>query len=369
MTANGLATVESLFGDMAKHSASLRLYVRPYEGTVARRLLRTRRRADQGDFVHLPYRGHVRLAYPDDPRLQRTCRRCTPQDPHYRRPGRSLQEPDRRLHLFASYKLFSDLRCPCGSVNDLERFLSQFGKGSSFLAVNKWKATAYCVSILDGNGWSIRAYVCFAAVGLENGLHQHNAVVSSIAVKSGCFVPVRGSCHACSMYAAPLSKPTAYRQEGAAPRDDATVSRFEQMLVDSGIRLLKYYLDISEDEQKSRLADRKRDPLKQWKSSPIDDVAIKHWDAYTQARDAMLLSSHTTAAPIAGCAHRQQAARAPEPDARYPEPVALRWPQQEVGGAGPQHRLRIHAGLPGHASVGTLSHELSPRSFEAGSHR
>ncbi len=73
--------------------------------------------------------------------------------------------------------------------------------------------------------------------------------------------------------------------------------RFEQMLVDSGIRLLKYYLDISKDEQKSRLADRKHDPLKQWKSSPIDDVAVKHWDAYTQARDAMLLGTHTAAAP------------------------------------------------------------------------
>ncbi|MGV8917070.1 MAG: polyphosphate kinase 2 [Pseudomonas sp.] len=73
--------------------------------------------------------------------------------------------------------------------------------------------------------------------------------------------------------------------------------RFEQMLVDSGIKLLKYYLDISKDEQKARLADRKRDPLKQWKSSPIDEVAIKHWDDYTQARDAMLLATHAPAAP------------------------------------------------------------------------
>jgi polyphosphate kinase 2 len=76
-----------------------------------------------------------------------------------------------------------------------------------------------------------------------------------------------------------------------------SVPRFEQMLVDSGIRLLKYYLDISKDEQKARLADRKRDPLKQWKISPIDAVAVKHWGAYTQARDAMLLGSHTAAAP------------------------------------------------------------------------
>ncbi|MEP7299262.1 MAG: polyphosphate kinase 2 [Burkholderiales bacterium] len=73
--------------------------------------------------------------------------------------------------------------------------------------------------------------------------------------------------------------------------------RFEQMLVDSGIRLLKYYLDIGKDEQKARLADRKRDPLKRWKTSPIDDVAVKHWDDYTVARDAMLLATHAAAAP------------------------------------------------------------------------
>jgi polyphosphate kinase 2 len=73
--------------------------------------------------------------------------------------------------------------------------------------------------------------------------------------------------------------------------------RFEQMLVDSGIKLLKYYLDISKGEQKTRLADRKREPLKQWKSSPIDDVAVKHWDDYTQARDVMLLATHAVAAP------------------------------------------------------------------------
>ena len=76
-----------------------------------------------------------------------------------------------------------------------------------------------------------------------------------------------------------------------------SVPRFERMLVDSGTTLLKYYLDISKDEQKARLASRKRDPLKQWKSSPIDDVAVAHWDDYTKARDAMLLGTHTPAAP------------------------------------------------------------------------
>ncbi|MEO7938350.1 MAG: polyphosphate kinase 2 [Burkholderiaceae bacterium] len=76
-----------------------------------------------------------------------------------------------------------------------------------------------------------------------------------------------------------------------------SVPRFEQMLVDSGIRLLKYYLDISKDEQKLRLAERRQDPLKQWKSSPIDAVATKHWNDYSEARDAMLLGSHNAVAP------------------------------------------------------------------------
>ena len=76
-----------------------------------------------------------------------------------------------------------------------------------------------------------------------------------------------------------------------------SVPKFEEMLVKSGIRLLKYYLDIGKGEQTRRLADRKSDPLKQWKSSPIDAVAIKHWRAYSDARDAMLLRTHTAIAP------------------------------------------------------------------------
>ncbi len=76
-----------------------------------------------------------------------------------------------------------------------------------------------------------------------------------------------------------------------------SVPNFEKMLVQSGVKLVKYYLDISKDEQKRRLKDRKTNPLKQWKTSPIDDQAIKHWDEYSAARNEMLARSHNVAAP------------------------------------------------------------------------
>jgi polyphosphate kinase len=73
--------------------------------------------------------------------------------------------------------------------------------------------------------------------------------------------------------------------------------RFERMLVRSGIFLLKYYLDISRDEQAQRLRARRRDPLKQWKISPVDEAAQRHWRDYSRARDSMLARTHQTEAP------------------------------------------------------------------------
>ena len=76
-----------------------------------------------------------------------------------------------------------------------------------------------------------------------------------------------------------------------------TVVGFEQMLVRSGVKLLKYYLDISKDEQRARLEERARDPLTQWKASPIDAKALKHWKDYSRARDEMLRRTHSAFAP------------------------------------------------------------------------
>lgn len=75
------------------------------------------------------------------------------------------------------------------------------------------------------------------------------------------------------------------------------VGIFEGLLVDSGIQLLKYYLDISRDEQAHRLEARRTDPLKQWKRSPIDAVALEHWNDYSQARDDMFAHTHHAQAP------------------------------------------------------------------------
>ncbi len=70
------------------------------------------------------------------------------------------------------------------------------------------------------------------------------------------------------------------------------VESFENGLVEGGFIILKYYLDISKNEQKKRLEDRKEDPLKQWKISPIDEVAIKHWKDYSETRNEMLLKTN-----------------------------------------------------------------------------
>lgn len=75
------------------------------------------------------------------------------------------------------------------------------------------------------------------------------------------------------------------------------VELFEKMLVDSGFIILKYYLDISKKEQAKRLKDREKNPLKQWKISPIDKVAQKYWKDYSVARNEMLLKTNFNHAP------------------------------------------------------------------------
>jgi polyphosphate kinase 2 len=75
------------------------------------------------------------------------------------------------------------------------------------------------------------------------------------------------------------------------------VPGFERMLIDSGLKIVKLWLDVSKAEQKKRLDERATDPLKALKASPLDAEAQRRWDAYTEARDEMLRRTHTDAAP------------------------------------------------------------------------
>jgi polyphosphate kinase 2 len=73
--------------------------------------------------------------------------------------------------------------------------------------------------------------------------------------------------------------------------------RFEKMLVDDGIRIVKLWLEVGREMQLKRLHARRHDPLKQWKLSEIDLIGLGRWGAYTEARNAMLRKTDTRYAP------------------------------------------------------------------------
>ncbi len=75
------------------------------------------------------------------------------------------------------------------------------------------------------------------------------------------------------------------------------VMPFEHLLVESGFIIVKYYLDINKGEQAKRLKRRKTDPLRQWKTSPVDEAAQKQWGAYSTARNDMLVKTTNAFAP------------------------------------------------------------------------
>lgn len=75
------------------------------------------------------------------------------------------------------------------------------------------------------------------------------------------------------------------------------VGEFEKMLVNSGIILFKFYFSVSKKQQALRFKERKTDPLKQFKLSPVDAKSQELWDAYTDAKYSMLRASHTQTAP------------------------------------------------------------------------
>ena len=72
---------------------------------------------------------------------------------------------------------------------------------------------------------------------------------------------------------------------------------FEQMLVESGIRLYKFWFSVSRPEQYRRFKSRETDRLKQWKLSPVDQDSLGRWHAYSKAIGSMFEHTHTAEAP------------------------------------------------------------------------
>ncbi len=72
---------------------------------------------------------------------------------------------------------------------------------------------------------------------------------------------------------------------------------FEEMIVDEGIQIFKFYFSVSKDEQARRFKARETDPLKQYKLSPVDKESQKLWNEYSLAKFMMLSATHTEAAP------------------------------------------------------------------------
>ena len=88
------------------------------------------------------------------------------------------------------------------------------------------------------------------------------------------------------------------------------VTEFEHMLYEDGVTLIKFWFSISKEEQQLRFEARRKNPLKQWKISPVDEKAQELWDSYTRYKEEMFSKTHTTFSPwIIVKANDKQAAR------------------------------------------------------------
>lgn len=72
---------------------------------------------------------------------------------------------------------------------------------------------------------------------------------------------------------------------------------FERMLVEDGILLRKYWFSVSDDEQQRRFRGRLKDPMRQWKLSPMDLESIARWEDYSRAKDEMMVHTDVPEAP------------------------------------------------------------------------
>lgn len=75
------------------------------------------------------------------------------------------------------------------------------------------------------------------------------------------------------------------------------VPEFEHMLYEDGVELIKFWFSISKDEQSKRFRSRRKNPLKQWKMSPVDQKAQSMWDRYTHFKEQMFTRTHNSFSP------------------------------------------------------------------------
>lgn len=75
------------------------------------------------------------------------------------------------------------------------------------------------------------------------------------------------------------------------------VPEFEHMLYEDGVVIIKFWFDITQKEQEIRFEARKTNPLKQWKLSPVDEKSRSKWDKYTQYKERMFSTTHTSFCP------------------------------------------------------------------------
>ena len=135
----------------------------------------------------------------------------------------------------------------------------------------------------------------------------------------------------------------------------------EQAMVHWGIILIKYWLEVSSEEQTRRLESRIDDPRKVWKLSKLDRMSYSRWDDYSRARDDMLATTDTVWAPWPSRAHRRQEACPPQhhhPPA--PRPGAVR------AAEAPRHRASEAQGVHQGQATGCAA-EAHPARRSSGS--
>ena len=94
-----------------------------------------------------------------------------------------------------------------------------------------------------------------------------------------------------------VEKVMGFCSEGDVEEFFRSVPEFERMLVRSGIKVIKYWFSITDEEQHTRFLGRIHDPLKQWKLSPMDLESRRRWEEYTKAKEVMLERTHIPEAP------------------------------------------------------------------------